>query len=133
LLSEEIRCRIARRCGCGFGEDLIAFATAVASWSADEHCSHRALLFYGRNECGLRHLSWPKYGVEGHVCARRAGDSDFRKLRHTAHPLGEVAGTFSLIWGRGENAAVSAYEWVNLPDDRMHVVKAFWSATTFKA
>ncbi len=115
------------------GEDLIAFRDSSGRVGLlDEHCSHRGTsLFYGRNEeCGLRCIyhGW-KYDVEGNVLDTPAepADSDFkRKLRHTAYPCREVAGiVFTYMGPREKMPLFPAYEWVSLPDDRTHVVKAY--------
>ena len=115
------------------GEDLVAFRDSTGRIGLlDEHCSHRGTsLFYGRNEeCGLRCIyhGW-KYDVEGNVLETPAEpvDSDFRqKIHHTAYPCKEVAGiVFSYMGPRVKMSLFPAYEWVRLPEDRMHVVKSY--------
>jgi phthalate 4,5-dioxygenase oxygenase subunit len=115
------------------GEDLVGLRDSNGKVGLlDEHCSHRGTsLFYGRNEeCGLRCIyhGW-KYDVEGNVLDTPAepADSDFRKkIRHTAYPCREIAGiVFTYMGPREKMPLFPAYEWVSLPDDRMHVVKSY--------
>jgi phthalate 4,5-dioxygenase len=115
------------------GEDLVAFRDSNGRVGLlDEHCSHRGTsLFFGRNEeCGLRCIyhGW-KYDVEGNVLETPAepADSDFKKkIHHTAYPCKEVAGiVFTYMGPQQKMPLLPAYEWVSLPADRMHVVKAY--------
>jgi nitrite reductase/ring-hydroxylating ferredoxin subunit len=115
------------------GENLVAFRDSKGRLGLlDEHCSHRGTsLFYGRNEeCGLRCIyhGW-KFDVDGNVLETPAepADSEFRKkIHHTAYPCKEIAGMIFTYMGPGKNPPLfPAYEWVGLPHDRMHVVKAF--------
>jgi len=115
------------------GEDLVAFRDSDGRVGLlGEHCSHRGTsLFYGRNEeCGLRCIyhGW-KYDVEGNVLetpAEPAGSDFKQKIHHLAYPCKEVAGiVFSYLGPREKMPLFPAYEWVSLPDDRMHVVKSY--------
>jgi nitrite reductase/ring-hydroxylating ferredoxin subunit len=115
------------------GEDLVAFRDSEGRVGLlGEHCSHRGTsLFYGRNEeCGLRCIyhGW-KYDVEGNVLetpAEPAGSDFKQKIHHPAYPCKEVAGiVFSYLGPREKMPLFPAYEWVSLPEDRMHVVKSY--------
>jgi len=115
------------------GEDLVAFRDSNGRVGLlDEHCSHRGTsLFFGRNEeCGLTCIyhGW-KYDVEGNVLETPAepADSDFKKkIHHTAYPCHETAGiVFTYMGPPRKRPLMPAYEWVSLPADRMHVVKAY--------
>jgi phthalate 4,5-dioxygenase oxygenase subunit len=115
------------------GEDLVAFRdTDGRVGLLDEHCSHRGTsLFYGRNEeCGLRCIyhGW-KYDIEGNVLdtpAEPAGSDFKKKIQHIAYPCKEVAGiVFTYMGPREKMPLFPEYEWVNLPEDRMHVVKSY--------
>jgi nitrite reductase/ring-hydroxylating ferredoxin subunit len=115
------------------GEDLVAFRDSEGRVGLlDEHCSHRGTsLFYGRNEeCGLRCIyhGW-KYDFEGNVLetpAEPAGSDFKQKIHHPAYPCKEVAGiVFSYMGPREKMPLFPAYEWVSLPEDRMHVVKSY--------
>jgi phenylpropionate dioxygenase-like ring-hydroxylating dioxygenase large terminal subunit len=115
------------------GEDLVALRDSDGRIGLlDEHCSHRGTsLFYGRNEqCGLRCIyhGW-KYDVEGNVLDTPAepADSDFKKkIQHRAYPCREVAGiVFTYMGAREKIPLFPGYEWVSLPEDRMHVVKSY--------
>ena len=134
LLSEEV---LLRDCAPArvklLGEDLVAFRDREGRVGLlGEHCSHRGTsLFYGRNEaCGLTCIyhGW-KYDVDGNVLETPAepADSDFKKkIHHTAYPCKEVAGiVFTYMGPRDKLPLLPAYEWVSLPADRMHVVKAY--------
>ena len=66
--------------------------------------------------------------MEGNVLETPAepADSDFKKkIRHTAYPCREMAGiVFTYMGPREKMPLFPEYEWVSLPDDRMHVVKS---------
>jgi phthalate 4,5-dioxygenase len=115
------------------GEDLVAFRDSQGRLGLlAEGCSHRGTsLFFGRNEeCGLRCIyhGW-KYDVDGHVIDTPAepADSDFKKkLRHTAYPCREFAGiVFAYLGPRDRMPLFPSYEWIDLPAERMHVIKSY--------
>ena len=115
------------------GENLIAFRDSKGRVGLlNEHCSHRGTsLFYGRNEeCGLRCIyhGW-KYDVEGNLLetpAEPAGSDFKQKIHHPAYPCKEVAGiVFTYMGPREKMPLFPAYEWISLPEDRMHVVKSY--------
>jgi phthalate 4,5-dioxygenase len=115
------------------GEDLVAFRDSEGRIGLlGEHCSHRgSSLFFGRNEaCGLRCIyhGW-KYDVEGNVVETPAepADSDFKKkIHHTSYACREIAGiVFAYMGPREKMPLFPAYEWVTLPEERMHVLKSY--------
>ena len=115
------------------GEDLVAFRDSNGRVGLlDEHCSHRGTsLFYGRNEaCGLTCIyhGW-KYDVEGNVLetpAEPAGSDFKQKIHHRAYPCREAAGiVFTYMGPREKMPLLPAYEWVNFPPERIHVVKSY--------
>jgi phthalate 4,5-dioxygenase len=115
------------------GEDLVAFRDSEGRVGLlAEHCSHRGTsLFFGRNEaCALTCIyhGW-KYDVDGNVLETPAEppDSDFKKkIHHTSYPCREIAGiVFTYMGPREKMPLFPAYEWVSLPEERMHVVKSY--------
>lgn len=115
------------------GQDLVALRDTEGKVGLlDEHCSHRGTsLFYGRNEeCGLRCIyhGW-KYDIHGNVLDTPAepADSDFRtKIRHPAYPCREAAGiVFAYLGPPDKIPLFPNYEWVNLPGERVQVIKAY--------
>lgn len=134
LLSEEIPSPDCAPVRVGLlGEELVAFRDSAGRIGLlAEHCSHRGTsLYYGRNEeCGLTCIyhGW-KYDVSGNVVETPAepADSDFKKkLRHPAYPCREIAGmVFAYLGPKEKMPLFPDYEWVRLPEERMHVVKSF--------
>ncbi len=103
------------------------------------HCSHRgADLSYGRLEDGgLRCIyhGW-LYDVSGRCLEQPgepAGSTFHERIRQTAYPCHEAAGAIFAYMGPGRAPVFPAYEFLNQPDERLHVNKVFHDCNYLQA
>jgi phthalate 4,5-dioxygenase len=114
------------------GEDLVLFRDEFDRIGLLElHCSHRgADLSYGRVEGGgLRCLyhGWA-YDIHGNCLDTpcEPDGSNFKsKIKHKSYPCLEKAGIIFAYLGPGEPPLLPTYEFLNGPEDCMHVNKVY--------
>jgi phenylpropionate dioxygenase-like ring-hydroxylating dioxygenase large terminal subunit len=122
------------------GEDLVLFRDDAGRVGLlGLHCAHRgADLSYGRLEDGgLRCLyhGW-LYDVQGRCLEQPgepAGSTFHQRIRHTAYPCRERAGTIFAYLGPGEPPELPGYAFLNLPDAYVLPVKLFHACNYLQA